>query len=100
VRSLIERRLAQGAGPDERRRARSWFTVDLVGEGGGERVHTRVRGRDPGYTETAVMLGESALSLAFDEGPATAGQVTPAAAMGENLLARLTTAGVSFSVVG
>jgi short subunit dehydrogenase-like uncharacterized protein len=99
LRSRLERRVVPGSGPDERRRARSWFTVDLVGEGGGERVHTCVRGGDPGYTETARMLGESALSLAFDEGPMTAGQVTPATAMGEDLLDRLTRAGMSFSVV-
>ncbi len=100
VRSLLERRVPRGSGPDEQRRKRSWFTVDLVGEGGGERVHARVRGGDPAYTDTATMLGESALSLAFDEGPMTAGQVTPAAAMGEDLLTRLTRAGMSFSVVG
>jgi short subunit dehydrogenase-like uncharacterized protein len=99
VRSALGRRLGQGPGPDERRRERSWFTVDLLGEGGGEQVHTRVSGGEPGYTETAVMLGESALSLAFDENPVIAGQVTPAAAMGENLLARLQAAGMSFSTV-
>ncbi len=101
LRALLQRAVAQGSGPDEERRARSWFTVDVVGEGGGERAHVRVSGGDPGYTETARMLGESALSLAFDEdNPTTAGQVTPAAAMGENLLARLVRAGTSFAVVG
>ena len=100
MRSLLEREVPQGSGPDQRRRDRSWFTVDLVGEAAGKRVHTRVRGGDPAYTETATMLGESALSLAFDEGPMTAGQVTPAAAMGENLTARLISAGISFAVVG
>ena len=100
VRALLQSRVTQGSGPDERRRERSWFTVDLVGEGGGDRVHTRVSGGDPGYTETARMLGEAALSLAFDEdNPPTAGQVTTATAMGENLLARLTRSGMSFSVV-
>ena len=41
-------------------------------------VHTRVSGGDPGYTETAKMLAESALCLAFDDNPPTAGQVTTA----------------------
>ena len=99
VRTLLQRRVPQGSGPDQRRRERSWFTVDLVGEGGGERVHAQVRGGDPGYTETARMLAESALSLALDDNPPTAGQVTPAAAMGEHLLARLTRSGLSFAVV-
>ncbi len=101
VRARLLSRVSQGSGPDERTRATSWFTVDLIGEGGGQRVHTRVSGGDAGYTETARMLGESALSLAFDaDNPMTAGQVTPAAAMGENLLERLQQAGISFSVVG
>ena len=56
-------------------------------------------GGDPGYDETAKMLAESALCLAFDDNPETAGQVTTAAAMGENLLARLQLAGIRFEVV-
>ena len=42
------------------------------------RSYTEVRGGDPGYTETAKMLAESALCLAFDDNPPTAGQVTTA----------------------
>ena len=38
-------------------------------EGGGERIATEVSGGDPGYSETAKMLGESALCLAHDELP-------------------------------
>ena len=58
-----------------------------------------VRGGDPGYTETAKMLAESAMCLAYDDNPATTGQVTTAAAMGENLMARLVAAGMRFEVV-
>ncbi len=50
-------------------------------------MRTRVKGGDPGYTETAKMLAESALCLAFDDNPVTAGSVTPAQAMGDALLA-------------
>ena len=57
------------------------------------------RGGDPGYTETAKMLAESALCLALDDNPPTAGQVTTAQAMGDNLLARLQKAGIVFEVV-
>ena len=40
-------RVKQGDGPDEARRAKSWFTVDFVGEGDGRTVHTRVSRRRP-----------------------------------------------------
>jgi short subunit dehydrogenase-like uncharacterized protein len=61
-------------------------------------VHTRVSGGDPGYTETAKMLAESALSLAFDDNPPSSGQVTTAVAMGEHLTRRLIDAGIRFDV--
>jgi short subunit dehydrogenase-like uncharacterized protein len=96
VRRFLRGRVASGTGPDETRRERSWFTVDFVGEGGGERVRTRVSGGDPGYAETAKMLAESALCLALDDNPETAGQVTTAQAMAENLQERLVAAGIGF----
>ncbi|HLY33289.1 MAG TPA: saccharopine dehydrogenase, partial [Jatrophihabitantaceae bacterium] len=100
ARRVIQRRVVQpGAGPSAEKRAHSWFTVTFVGEGGGRRVVTRVSGGDPGYDETAKMLAESALALAFDDLPKTAGQVTPAAAMGEALLARLQQKGIRFEVL-
>jgi short subunit dehydrogenase-like uncharacterized protein len=99
LRKLLQSRLPQGQGPSEEKRAKSWFTVDLVGEGGGVKVHTRVSGGDPGYEETARMLAESALCLAFDDNPPTAGQVTTAQAMGDALLERLMKSGISFMLV-
>ncbi|MFC1438665.1 saccharopine dehydrogenase NADP-binding domain-containing protein [Streptacidiphilus sp. N1-10] len=88
-----------GQGPSDRQRADSWFTVRFVGESGGRRVVTEVSGGDPGYTETAKMLAEAALSLAFDPLPPTAGQVTTAAALGTALIDRLTAAGLRFTVL-
>lgn len=103
VRNLLLGRIKQGDGPDASRRERSWFTVDFVGESegpeGGRSVHTRVSGGDPGYGETAKMLSEAALCLALDDNPATAGFVTTAQAMGENLTARLVAAGIAFEVL-
>ncbi len=99
VRDLLLSKVPQGSGPDPAKRERSWFTVDFVGESGGTTVHTRVAGGDPGYSETAKMLSEAALCLALDDNPVTAGQVTPAQAMGDALLARLQAAGMTFSVV-
>ncbi len=103
LRNLLLSRVPAGQGPDEARRTKSWFNVDFIGrsggESGGQTVRTRVRGGDPGYDETAKMLAESALCLALDDNPETAGQVTTAQAMGENLLARLRAAGMTFEVV-
>ena len=93
----LSKLLAPGQGPSPERRARSWFTVRFVGEGGGERVETQVSGGDPGYDETAKMLAESALCLATDDLPETAGQVTTAAAMGDALVDRLQKAGIRFT---
>ena len=99
ARKLILGRVPQGEGPSAAKRAASWFTVDFAGQGGGRTVRTQVSGGDPGYEETAKMLAESALSLAFDDNPRTSGQVTPATAMGDNLIDRLSKAGISFTTV-
>ncbi|MEU6716199.1 saccharopine dehydrogenase NADP-binding domain-containing protein [Nonomuraea sp. NPDC046802] len=96
VRGWIRGRLKPGGGPSPGRRARSWFKVTFLGEGGGERVVTEVAGGDPGYDETAKMLGESALCLAFDDLPDRAGQLTTASAMGLPLIERLNRAGLTF----
>ena len=100
LRNLLMSRIQPGDGPDESRREKSWFRVDFVGEAGGDTIHTRVSGGDPGYGETSKMLAESALCLALDDNPVTAGQVTTAQAMGDNLMARLQKAGINFEVVG
>ncbi|WP_418960059.1 saccharopine dehydrogenase family protein [Streptomyces tritici] len=98
VRRWLMSRYEPGQGPSAERRARSWFTVRFVGEGGGRRVFTEVSGGDPGYDETAKMLAESALCLALDPLQKTAGQVTTAVAMGDALIARLSAAGIRFRV--
>ena len=99
LKNFLLGRIKQGDGPDEARRAKSWFSVDFVAEGDGRTVHTKVRGGDPGYGETSKMLAESALCLAFDDNPPTAGCVTTAQAMGDNLIARLVAAGIRFETV-
>ncbi|MDT0608762.1 saccharopine dehydrogenase family protein [Streptomyces lancefieldiae] len=99
VRRRLSALLEPGAGPSPQKRAESWFRVRFVGEGGGRRVFTEVAGGDPGYDETAKMFAEAALSLALDDLPPTAGQVTTAAAMGDALTERLRAAGIRFRVV-
>ena len=99
VRKALMGRLGPGDGPSEADRAKGWFRVRFVGEGGGKRVVTMVSGGDPGYSETSKMLAESALCLAQDDLPQTAGQVTTAVAMGDRLIARLQRAGIGFEVL-
>src|SRR5437588_330080 len=72
-----------GEGPSPEQRAKGWFKVRMVGEGGGKRVVAEVSGGDPGYGETSKMLAESALCLAHDFLPDRSGQLTPAVAMGD-----------------
>ncbi|CAM5485628.1 Saccharopine dehydrogenase OS=Streptomyces tendae OX=1932 GN=F3L20_14870 PE=4 SV=1 [Streptomyces tendae] len=98
ARRWLSGRLAPGEGPSAERRAKSWFSVRFVGEGGGRRVFTEVAGGDPGYDETAKMFAEAALCLALDSLPPTAGQVTTAVAMGDALTERLRAAGIGFRV--
>ena len=100
VRDLLKKRVPAGRGAE-----RGAAPQDVV--------HRRLRRRGrrrrpctpgspaatPATTETAKMLAESALCLAFDNNPPTAGQVTTAVAMGDNLLTRLQKAGIEFEVV-
>jgi short subunit dehydrogenase-like uncharacterized protein len=99
TRKLLLKIKSPGEGPSEEIRAKSWFKVVFVGEGGGKRVVTEVKGGDPGYSETSKMLAESGLCLAFDDLPERSGQLTTAVAMGDALLGRLQKAGISFEVV-
>ncbi|MCZ9351076.1 saccharopine dehydrogenase NADP-binding domain-containing protein [Streptomyces mutabilis] len=98
ARRWLAARLEPGDGPSPEKRAKSWFSVRFVGEGGGRKVFTEVAGGDPGYDETAKMFAEAALSLALDDLPPTAGQVTTAVAMGDALTGRLRAAGIRFRV--
>ncbi|MDQ0597544.1 short subunit dehydrogenase-like uncharacterized protein [Streptomyces canus] len=98
ARRWLSDRLKPGDGPSAEKRAKSWFRIRFVGEGGGRKVFTEVAGGDPGYDETAKIFAEAALSLAFDDLPPTSGQVTTAVAMGDALTERLRRAGIVFRV--
>ena len=92
---------APGEGPSEKAREAGSFLVEIhTRTSSGKRYISRVGARgDPGYAATSVMLGESALCLAFDEErlPARAGVLTPATAMGTRLVERLQAAGMPLS---
>ncbi len=99
LRRALLARVPAGRGPTEAQMQDGWFSVRFVGEGGGARVVTEVRGGDPGYRETSRMLADATLCLASDDLPPTAGQVTTAQAMGPALRARLERSGITFSVL-
>jgi short subunit dehydrogenase-like uncharacterized protein len=99
ARTALRKLKNPGDGPSPEQRASAWFTVRLAAQANGKRIVTEVRGGDPGYGETSKMLAESALSLAHDDLPERAGQVTPAVAMGDALLERLQRAGMTFEEV-
>ena len=92
TRSLLDRVLPKpGQGPDERQRSRGAFRIEVRAETtSGARYCTTVGADlDPGYDGTAVMLGESALSLAGDSGLGPPGVDTPMVALGATLPQRL-----------
>ena len=104
TRSLVGRLKPPGTGPDAERRARSSFRIRFVadyGKAGAGRLITEVRGGDPGYGETAKMLSEAALRLAFDDDlpERGGGQWTPALALGRGYIDRLVRAGIEFVVL-
>jgi short subunit dehydrogenase-like uncharacterized protein len=97
VRRALLARVPQGEGPTDAQMEAGWFSLRIEGEGGGERVVCSVTGGDPGYRETSRMLADATLCLAFDDLPATAGQVTTAQAMGHQLRERLQRSGILFA---
>ncbi|MFT4050542.1 MAG: saccharopine dehydrogenase NADP-binding domain-containing protein [Solirubrobacterales bacterium] len=99
LRRLLGKLIPPGTGPSEERRAKSWFRVEFVGEGGGKTVRTAVSGGDAGYDETSKMLAEVSMALVLDDVPDRVGQITPVAAAGDALLERLPAAGIKIEVI-
>jgi short subunit dehydrogenase-like uncharacterized protein len=101
TRMVLDRVLpAPGEGPSEQAREKGFYTIRIftkTGEGACLVCDVEAQG-DPGYKATAVMLGESALSLARDDDslPDAAGVLTPATAMGGALADRLRAAGHTY----
>jgi short subunit dehydrogenase-like uncharacterized protein len=89
-----------GDGPSPEERARNRFCVTFVGRSPGAQVVLQVRGGDPGYGDTAKMIGEAALCLAHDRErlPDRAGVLTPVLALGDTLAPRLRAAGIAIEV--
>ncbi|PQE00009.1 enoyl reductase [Mycolicibacterium parafortuitum] len=102
-RGVLERVLPKpGTGPDERTREKGHYTVETytTTSTGARYVARMSQQGDPGYKATAVLLGESGLALALDRDKLSDlhGILTPAAAMGDALLARFPAAQVRLDV--
>lgn len=93
-----------GKGPSSEAQEKGGFDLRLFGIAkDGSVVRAKVTGdRDPGYGSTAKMLGEAAACLALDvpKSALSGGFWTPATALGDRLLARLTAnAGLTFEML-
>lgn len=84
-----------GEGPDQQSRDSGGFRVEFRSSLDDGRVFgAEVLGKgDPGYAATSRMLSEAGLCLSSTNGPA--GVLTPASAMGETLVERLRSAGMT-----
>jgi short subunit dehydrogenase-like uncharacterized protein len=103
-RRLVERFVPKpGTGPDAAACERGYYRAETyTTTTTGARYVARIAQQgDPGYKATSVLLGECGLALALDRDKLSGlyGVLTPAAAMGDALLARLPAAGVSLETV-
>ena len=90
-----------GEGPDREKRDNGFFKILLNGYVDDNQISCTVTGdRDPGYSGTAIMLTESALSIILnnEKMPNKFGVLTPASAIGKTLIKRLKTKGIVFKV--
>ena len=90
-----------GEGPSKESREQGNYDVIFFADIDGETVEARVTGdMDPGYGSTSKMITESAICLVQDCPDLKGGIYTPAPAMGEKLIKRLTDkAGLTFDIV-
>lgn len=92
-----------GEGPSPEEQEAGFFNIKFFGETeSGKKIVSKVTGdRDPGYGSTGKMLGEVAVLLVDTRGNATPGGFwTPATALGDQLIDRLTEyAGLTFGVL-
>ena len=92
TRSVLDRVLPKpGEGPSEESQAKGRFVMEIVTTTTTD-AHYRTKVAapyDPGYSGTAIMLGQAGLALAFDELDTRAGVLTPSVALGDALVTRL-----------
>ena len=92
-----------GEGPSEQARKQGYFNIELLGKHPSDEsknLRVSVTGdQDPGYGATSKMLAEAAVCLAVDNLAPGGGFLTPASAMGDQLIGRLQQkAGMGFKI--
>ena len=102
VRSLLKKYVLPkpGTGPSPEAQEAGFFDIRFHGStDSGGTIETKVTGdADPGYGSTGKMLGETAVALVESSG--AGGLLTPATALGDDLIERLVAhAGLTFDVV-
>jgi len=103
--TTVKNRLTQwrksGEGPSEDQRSKSHFKLNFIGTLEDKQVFTSVSGGDPGYSETAKMIGEAALLLVEEPNKfkGKGGVHTPAGVLGQKYLERLHQKGILFERV-
>ena len=92
-----------GEGPSPEQQQKGFFDLRIIGKRDQKSLIAKVTGdRDPGYGCTAKMLVQSGLCMAYDisQSDLSGGFWTPATAMGDRLIKRLTdSAGMKFEII-
>ena len=91
-----------GEGPSKNKMKNGFFKMKLIGYFNNiTKISVTVAGdSDPGYSATAKMLSEAAISILLDEDkiPKSYGVLTPASGIGLTLIDRLKDKDISFKV--
>lgn len=102
TRAVLDRVLpSPGEGPSEASQRKGRFRMEVVAATtSGATYRTTVAAKkDPGYSGTAVMLGQAGLCLAQDDLDSEGGVLTPAVAMAAPLVARLRDQGFTIETI-
>jgi len=96
TRERLFKKFPSGSGPSQMKRDQSKFEVVCIGKTKTVTARTVFSGGDPGYTETAKMMSESAFTLLdkVKNKSLTFGVLTPVQAFGQGLLDRLRNEGI------
>lgn len=101
LRYLLERFVLpkSGEGPSAEQRAKGRFTYTVAATTvANHKLRAVMSGGDPGYGETAKMLGETAACLVLRASHGPCGVITPATAVGDHLIERLRAADMTLTV--